>query len=655
MNPQRLRSLLQRRNVTTLIIALLSSLIVVYGLASRAAQTPEKEEREVEDKIPKHLPIKVKMKKPEKLKDLKNEDWLGDLEVEVTNTSTKPVYFVEIALFLPDVEDADGFNFAYKLEYGRIRLAAFEEPIQPDDIPILPGESVTIKVHASEVNDWKHYRAKGRLINPKKLEIKFQEINYGDGTGFVGFGGTQIPVKKERSSNSPGKEGDKPVSDFMITAKSPPTYLADSAPLSTHFSPPVNFFPAVFLSKLSSSRTTPLRDICCQTSRPECSWIRPGSDQGCPCGGERDIVQSAACSDPFGSCSTVVYTPKHCTAEGVEFTCEESFMGDPCDAPPPTPTPTPTPTPVPTPPQCNPCRPNLSCGCTPLPGNVGAVWFCTPCLVGSEADFCNYPITGCPSGNYFDGFSCCIPYVASTPAACAALGLFWNFASNTCSDILGGGGPGNCPDPPPTYYCGQIVPETNCPYNYFTSGTCFSPVLVDVKGDGFSLTDAAHGVLFDFDGNPDGQKERVSWTAAGADDAWLVFDRNHNGMIDSGRELFGNLTPQPPTNNQANGFNALSSFDKPERGGNSDGVIDERDAVFASLRLWQDVNHNGVSEPGELHTLPALDVMSIHLDYKESKRTDAFGNQFRYRAKVDDAKRAKVNRWAWDVFLVAAR
>jgi hypothetical protein len=189
---------------------------------------------------------------------------------------------------------------------------------------------------------------------------------------------------------------------------------------------------------------------------------------------------------------------------------------------------------------------------------------------------------------------------------------------------------------------------------------CTTPIIIDTEGEGFHLTSAENGVTFDIRG--DGQPMRISWTAPGYHNAFLALDRDGSGAITSGKELFGNVTAQPQSATP-NGFLALAEFDKPENGGNGDGVIDEHDAVFSKLVLWIDDNHDGISQPSELHKLSEFGIHSLSISYFESRKTDEFGNQFRYKARVnprkedrdnrDETVAGEVGRWAYDVFFVS--
>ena len=160
------------------------------------------------------------------------------------------------------------------------------------------------------------------------------------------------------------------------------------------------------------------------------------------------------------------------------------------------------------------------------------------------------------------------------------------------------------------------------------------PIVVDVANDGFTLTSAANGVLFDVGG--DGVEEQVAWTTAGDDDAWLVFDRNDDGVIDYGTELFSNLTPQTATSGRS-GFLALAEFDKAENGGNADGKLSGGDAVYANLYLWRDTNHDGISDSGELYSLSTMNLAELTVSAQAWGATDQYGNVFQHKVVVSNS------------------
>ena len=154
------------------------------------------EERVLEDQIPKHIPLKIRVKKEKEkaFKDLKNEKWARDFELEVTNTGEKPIYFLSVYLFT-DVKAAKGYDLAFPLSYGPAELGNLKTKAQPSDVGIMPGETYVLKIHPGNLAGWEIANREEMRPQPKRLRAIFQFINFGDGTGYAGSDGLALPRK----------------------------------------------------------------------------------------------------------------------------------------------------------------------------------------------------------------------------------------------------------------------------------------------------------------------------------------------------------------------------------------------------------------------------------------------------------------------------
>ena len=133
------------------------------------------------------------------------------------------------------------------------------------------------------------------------------------------------------------------------------------------------------------------------------------------------------------------------------------------------------------------------------------------------------------------------------------------------------------------------------------------PLILDINSDGVQTIEQSAGVYFDL--NAVGIKNLTQWISP--EDGFLVLDRNGNGTIDNGSELFGDSTPiNAQGDTTTNGYGALAAFDV-----NSDGQIDQNDNVYNELEVWIDKNSDGVSQANELFSLTSLGVSSISLNY----------------------------------------
>lgn len=174
-----------------------------------------------------------------------------------------------------------------------------------------------------------------------------------------------------------------------------------------------------------------------------------------------------------------------------------------------------------------------------------------------------------------------------------------------------------------------------------------SPIVVDLAGDGFQLGSVfLEPVAFDIDA--DGLPELIGWTRGGAVDAFLAWDRDSNGAIDDGSELFGTATPLPGGGVAENGYVALAALDD-----DGDGFISPRDSAYSQLSVWVDQDHDAVTDPGELRGLARAGLRAVSVRYREVFEFDGHGNRLPFTSYAWMSRRGGVRRVATaDVFFL---
>ncbi len=173
-------------------------------------------ERMIEDQIPRHLPLKIEFE------NLDAEPLLSNFEIKVTNTSDKPIYYLKLGVTLPEVLNSSGQPIIFPLRFGRMDLIDFSEPVRPEDVPLLPGESHVFKTPEDYLPN-----LKSRHSEIKRVFLFFQLLNFGDRTGFMDMDGAPVPNTRKAGGACPdGNRGDPETTLTILQA----SYSSDTLP-----------------------------------------------------------------------------------------------------------------------------------------------------------------------------------------------------------------------------------------------------------------------------------------------------------------------------------------------------------------------------------------------------------------------------------------
>lgn len=336
----------------------LFTFVLIKTTNSTTAQSSQSK-RHLDDRVPSHLPIKIKIKKEkeEGFQDLKNERWARDFELEVKNTGDRPIYALSLVWMLEEVTMPDGNHYGSTFLYGRSEFItnSGERP-KPEDVPIQPGETYVFKLTNMKVEGWERWAKDNHLPPLKSVVVFFNWLSFGDGTGWEGPNGKRFDKRKPLALISPSR-GD-PVNCKQQTR------LREVALLPEFSMVPASFGPANFFEGRPPSKDSNIvPDICCPGT--SCSKIKRQFGR-CYCSSlefptinDREFSVTTSCTDPEGQCGTTVPVTEQCDYPGIEFPlfCTQPIFV-PCGESLPTPSSSPSPGPSPEP-TCDPAKHDL--------------------------------------------------------------------------------------------------------------------------------------------------------------------------------------------------------------------------------------------------------------------------------------------------------
>ncbi len=232
-----------------LVFILIVVAVLLMGARLTSSIARVQEERVFENAIPKDVPIKIKIKKEkeESFKDLKNENWAREFELELTNTGERPIYYVDI-LMVTDVKAADGHRIVFPLQYGRAGLGDIVSKPWPDDVPINPGETHIFKIHPGQVPAWEQGQRRENRPQPKKMRFELQLLSFGDGTGYFG----NQPYTPPHPQQSGQDHRTEPLKNSGSQTPEWPATRRKTQATSLISDGPASFLPAHFVSSESS-------------------------------------------------------------------------------------------------------------------------------------------------------------------------------------------------------------------------------------------------------------------------------------------------------------------------------------------------------------------------------------------------------------------